>query len=217
MDVRVGTVGLKVVLRQVPGPTEPPAFPWTNTNISWIRNQVYIQSWEPYGSSPAATPPPQPPPAPLPVASDDWESGGLAGGVGWLGPWSTLGGADTAVTSVDSPFSGLYHLRLRSSGGYASRSLDLTGKTEVSLRFRARVFSFESGDTAGILVSPNGVNWSTIHTFTSLDSDNIYTLWDFSLAAFAPFSQLFIAFDANMNSTGDELFIDDVVVIAKTP
>ena len=217
VDVGVGTVGLKSVLRQVPGPTEPPAFPWANTNINWIRNQVYIMSWEPYGTSPDAPPAPPLPPQPLPVASDDWESGGLAGGTGWLGPWSTLGGTDTAVTSVDSPFSGSYHLRLRSSGGYASRSLDLTGKTKVSLRFRARVFSFESGDTAGILVSANGLNWTTIHTFNSLDSDNFYTLWDFSLAAFAPFSQLFIAFDANMNSVGDELFIDDIVVIAKTP
>lgn len=121
------------------------------------------------------------------------------------------------MTTVGSPFSGFFHLRLRSLDGYASRSLNLTGMTEVSLRFRARVSSFESGDTAGILVSANGLNWSTIHTFTFTDSDNIYTLWDFGLSAFAPFSQLFIAFDANMNSIGDELFIDDIVVIGKAP
>lgn len=52
VDVQVGRVGLKAVLRQVPGPTEPPNFPWSTTNINWIENLVLIQSWEPYGLGP---------------------------------------------------------------------------------------------------------------------------------------------------------------------
>lgn len=50
VDVTVGKVGLKAVLRQIPGPTEPPLIPWSATNISWIENLVLIQSWEPYGN-----------------------------------------------------------------------------------------------------------------------------------------------------------------------
>ncbi|MBI2908431.1 MAG: hypothetical protein HYX92_12360 [Chloroflexi bacterium] len=49
VDVAVGGVGLKAVLRQMPGPTEPPFFPWSRIGISWIENRVAIQSWEPYG------------------------------------------------------------------------------------------------------------------------------------------------------------------------
>ncbi|MBI4281917.1 MAG: hypothetical protein HY672_00300 [Chloroflexi bacterium] len=49
VDVQVGNVGLKAVVRQSPGPTEPPASPWSRTNISWTENLVFIQSWEPYG------------------------------------------------------------------------------------------------------------------------------------------------------------------------
>jgi len=44
-----GKVGLQAVLRQIPGPTEPPSFPWSTTNINWIENLVLIQSWEPFG------------------------------------------------------------------------------------------------------------------------------------------------------------------------
>ena len=49
IDVNVGIVGLRAIIRQSPGPTEPPIFPWSETNINWIENQVTIQSWEPYG------------------------------------------------------------------------------------------------------------------------------------------------------------------------
>jgi hypothetical protein len=49
VDVRVGNVTVKVVARQVPGPTEPPTIPWSSTNINWIENTVSIQSWEPSG------------------------------------------------------------------------------------------------------------------------------------------------------------------------
>ncbi|MBI2919154.1 MAG: hypothetical protein HYY01_14360 [Chloroflexi bacterium] len=52
VDVQVGKVGLKAVVRQIPGPTEPPDFPWSTTNINWIENLVLIQSWEPYGVVP---------------------------------------------------------------------------------------------------------------------------------------------------------------------
>ncbi|MBF8267793.1 MAG: hypothetical protein HW388_1301 [Dehalococcoidia bacterium] len=73
VDVQVGDVGLKAVVRQVPGPVEPPNLPWSTTNISWIENLVFIQSWEPYGVGPqfahTPTPTPAPTPTPLPTAT----------------------------------------------------------------------------------------------------------------------------------------------------
>jgi len=49
VNTQVDKVGLKAVVRQMPGPTEPPSFPWSTTNINFIENLVSIQSWEPYG------------------------------------------------------------------------------------------------------------------------------------------------------------------------
>ena len=36
-------------VRQVPGPTEPPAGDWAIDNISWIENTVVIEGWKPSG------------------------------------------------------------------------------------------------------------------------------------------------------------------------
>ena len=52
VDTRAESVGVRAVLRQIPGPTEPPVFPWATNNINWIENLVTIQSWEPYGVPP---------------------------------------------------------------------------------------------------------------------------------------------------------------------
>ena len=49
VDATSGVVGLKAVVRQVPGPVEPPVFPWSTTNISWSESLVSILSWEPSG------------------------------------------------------------------------------------------------------------------------------------------------------------------------
>ena len=61
-------VGLKAVVRQVPGPSEPPNAPWSNTNIDWIRNLAFIQSWEAFGavaSTGSAAPTPTPTATPI--------------------------------------------------------------------------------------------------------------------------------------------------------
>ena len=69
VKVTVGTAGLQAVVRQIPGPTEPPLSgklahqasllqfgepelpfsPWSPDNINWIENMVLIQSWEFFG------------------------------------------------------------------------------------------------------------------------------------------------------------------------
>jgi len=49
VDVVVGGIAFMAVVRQIPGPAEPTAFPWSPTNVSWIDNLVTIESWEPKG------------------------------------------------------------------------------------------------------------------------------------------------------------------------
>ena len=79
------------------------------------------------------------------VASENFESGDWTGGSGWLSNWSTAGSSD--VIKQNSPYQGLYHMRLRSSVSYANRSANLSGQSGLHLTFWAKVNSFEPSDT----------------------------------------------------------------------
>ncbi len=57
------------------------------------------------------------------VASDDFESGDLDGGSGWVSSWQTSGTVD--IKSNGSPHAGSWHMRLRKGDGTAYRDLDL--------------------------------------------------------------------------------------------
>ena len=116
------------------------------------------------------------------------------------------------MTTQQTPFAGTYHLRLRSSDGYASRDVNLSGQTGVHLTFYAKVSSFEGSDNAAALVSSDGSNWTTVKSWTSADSDNVYKLVDIDLSSFTMTSQFFIAFEGNMSNSGDRLLIDNVEI-----
>jgi hypothetical protein len=143
------------------------------------------------------------------VASENFESGGWTGGWGWLSGWSTAGSSD--VIKQNSPYQGLYHMRLRSSGSYASRSANLSGQSGIHLTFWAKVNSFESGDTLACQVSPDGSTWTTVKTWTSADSDDTYRYNDINLSPFAPYSSQFrIRFYSGMNQTSDYFYVDNL-------
>ena len=149
------------------------------------------------------------------LASDDFESAGWSGGSGWLGGWSASG--EASVLKAGNPHGGSYHLRLRSSTGYVKRSVDLSGQSGLRLRFWVKVESFEPGDQAELLVSPDGAAWSTAKSWTSADSDNIYRFVDVDLSPYAVSSQFWIAFDAEMSANDDHLFIDDLLLVKIFP
>ena len=151
-------------------------------------------------------------PTPSPLATENWESGGFSGGSGWLNPWSVQGGKDVAVTSQNSPFQCGSHFRLRSSDGYASRDVNLSGQTGVHLKFYAKVDSFEGSDYASVLVSPDGVIWTEVKFFSSSGSDGVYRLVDIDISSYSMTSQFFIAFEGNMSNASDRLLIDQIVV-----
>ena len=200
-----------------PTPVPPTATPVppTATPVPPTATPVPAVAPPPTPVPPTPTPvPPTPTPVPLPAvaASDDWESGSFSGGTGWLSNWTVLGGVDTNVTAGNSPYAGVYHLRLRGSDGYAGRDVDLSGRTGDHLTFRAKVESFEGSDSANLSVSPDGTNWTVVRTWTSADSDSVYRFVDIDLSSFAMTSQFFIAFEANMNSPSDRLLIDNLSI-----
>ena len=91
--------------------------------------------------------------------------------------------------------------------------MNLSGKTSVRLQFWAKANSFESGESAQLLVSSNGTTWTTVKTWVVGEADNVYRFWDFDLSAYALTGTFWIAFDANMADTSDYFYVDDLSVI----
>jgi hypothetical protein len=140
------------------------------------------------------------------IASDNFESGGWSGGSGWSGGWTNSG--DSSVVTSGTPYEGSYHLMLLSSTGAVSRSVNLSKQVSARLRFRAKVNSFESGETATCDISSNGTNWITVYTWTDVDSDNAYHYYDIDLTSYSLTSQFRIAFNAHMSATNDYFYVD---------
>ena len=147
--------------------------------------------------------------APIAIATEGFESGTFSGGSGWSGPW-TVSGDVSIRTNRDGPQEGTSHVRLRQKTGHLQRQVDLSGARNVHLTFWAKVKSFESSDTALVKVSPDGVTFTTVKVFTRADSNNTYRYYDIDLASFTMTANFSIAFDAEMSSTGDYWFIDNI-------
>ena len=102
------------------------------------------------------------------------------------------------------------HLRLRRDTGYVDRAVDLSGRSNVTLEFWAKADSFESGETATVLVSPDGVNWTVLRTWVNGEDDDTYRLYSFDLSSFAMTSEFWVAFDADMSAANDRFYVDDL-------
>ena len=159
-----------------------------------------------------SSPTPQPTPPPYRLAWDDFESGDLTGGSGWLGDWSIAGSAD--VTSEDGPFEGTNHLRLQTSVATttADRSLDLSGQSNVRVQFQAKADAFDPGDVARLLVDDGG-GFAVVKVWVDGDDDNIYRAYDFDLSSFTMASEVFIAFDSGISAASGKFFVDDLEVV----
>lgn len=144
------------------------------------------------------------------ITSDNFESGGWAGGTGWLDDWYSEG--DSSVTTSGSPYEGSYHLMLRSDTGYVKRSVDLSSQDNPRLRFWAKTSSFEGGEEAYCLVSANGTDWTTVHTWVDGDDDDQYHHHEIDLTPYGMSSQFWISFETNMSSDQDYLYIDYIEV-----
>ena len=146
------------------------------------------------------------------LASDGFESGTFNGGSGqWeTGPaWDSSG--DSLITS-NAPNSGSYEARLRRGSGDLIRQVDTTGVSDVRLQFAARLNSFENSDKAWVKISSDGTNWNTVLEFANGQDDNQYHTYDIDIPDVS--DTLYVRFDAGMNKTNDQWYLDDIEVIA---
>jgi Flp pilus assembly protein TadG len=144
------------------------------------------------------------------LAWDNFNSGTWTGGGGWSGNWTHSGAA--SITTSGTPYEGSYHLVLNNSTGYVARSVDLSKEVNAHLRFRAKVDSFEPGDNAVCMVSNNGVDWNTAHTWQDVDDDSTYHYYDINLTDYGLTGTFWIAFQANMNASGDNFYVDKLEI-----
>lgn len=150
------------------------------------------------------------------AANDGFESGGWSGGSGWVDDWLPEGNA-SIVRSAWLPHEGEYCLRLRGSTDYAKRAVDTVGKPNVHLRFWALAISLEGSDEARCLVSPDGSNWDVVQTWEDGDDDYYYHGYDIDLSAYEASGEFWVAFEADMSSTHDYLYVDAVSVVTTLP
>ena len=62
-------------------------------------------------------------------------------------------------------------------------------------------------------VSSDGVNYTTVRTWTVADSDGVYRFYDLDFSGFVMTSNFRVAFVAHMVGTKPKLFIDDVQLV----
>ncbi len=145
------------------------------------------------------------------IAEDGFESASWSGGSGWSKDWYHEG--DASIVTSGSPHGGSRHLQLLRNTGYVRRITGLSGQAGAHLQFWAKARSFEGGEEARCLISPNGSDWTTVRTWVNGEDDNVYRFNDIDLAAYGLSSTLWIAFEADMSGTGDYLYIDDLAVV----
>jgi hypothetical protein len=130
--------------------------------------------------------------------SDDFESGDLAGGVGWSDDWAATGSAK--IGSGSRAHSGVRYLKFAAADGSISRQTDLIGLAEQpQLQFYARAGSFDPGDSVVCRVSTNGTTWGTLKTWGPGDDVDEYEVVELDLSSYGGSSAFWVAFDADLS------------------
>ena len=151
--------------------------------------------------------------AALSVASDGFESGDVAGGLGWIDSW-TLAGSTGYFTS-GAPQEGATHLRLKGTSS-ATRSVDLTGESDAHLLFWAKLSGLKAANTGSASLSTDGVVFTPAVSWTQADSDGVYRSYDVDLGSLGllPAGQVWIRVE--FAGTGPALMYIDAVDVTNT-
>ncbi|MCZ6538981.1 MAG: hypothetical protein O6922_04045 [Chloroflexi bacterium] len=146
--------------------------------------------------------------------ADDFESGDLSGGLGWDdGSWTTTGSAE--ARTQEGPVQGSWHARIRKDGTM-TRSLDITGESQVSLSFWLKSKGFDDDTSASVIVTPDGGSPVVLETWTDDDDDNTYRQYTYDLdaAGVTPTTLLTVQFVMNGEKNGEKIHIDDIQIFS---
>ncbi|MBN4074225.1 hypothetical protein JYT27_00190 [bacterium AH-315-D21] len=146
-------------------------------------------------------------------ASDDFESGDLSGGLGWDdSAWAATGSAE--VRTQEGPVQGSWHVRIRKNGTL-TRSVDLTGESQVSLSFWLKAKGFGDETSASVIVTPDGGSPVTLQTWIDDDDDSYsqYT-YDLDAAGITPTTIFTVQFVMNGEKNKEKIHVDDIQIFS---
>lgn len=143
------------------------------------------------------------------VAVDDFESGNLNGGLGWLDAnWSTSG---TVAASNAIRYVGTYSMRLTglaAANSAAWRRVNLSGYTGVHLQFWWRSDGLDGGEYVRV-----SINNGTATQVWQATNNTTYQYVDIDLSSYAMTSSFEIRVSTNANATGEYVSFDELVVM----
>jgi hypothetical protein len=132
---------------------------------------------------------------------DDFETGGMGGGGGWLDPWTSAGHC-SVWESPEAP-QGDYHLECRGdlfTWGHAERAADLSGLDQPRLQFQARAGNFKPGDTYVCKIDPGGGNWTEVQRWEFGTANDTYSSYDVDLSGFPMTNDFTVRFEGNLTN-----------------
>jgi len=145
-------------------------------------------------------------------AEDDFESGDLDSGLGWdEASWTANNGA--SARTQDGPVQGSYHVRLRNDASI-ERDVDLTGESQVFLSIWLKAKGFEGGDTARVIMTPDGESDVVLQTWSNGDDDDTYAQYTYDLDALGitPHGIVTLRIEMNGNANDDKIHVDDIQI-----
>ncbi|HLB13040.1 MAG TPA: hypothetical protein VJO15_08795, partial [Dehalococcoidia bacterium] len=145
------------------------------------------------------------------LPADDFETGGASGGYAWSAPWVLQGGA--SIGTSGGPQGGAYHLILPTGTPIVDRVADLSGLSDLRVQFCSKVAGFAGMNTATFQVSSDGLNWTTLKTWTRDDNDGTYHLNNFDLSPYAMSSTFRFRFQADILGANRALYIDNLRLV----
>jgi hypothetical protein len=151
------------------------------------------------------------------IASEDFESGDLSGGVGWVDDeWETTNSSLVKVQSTENPHGGSWHMRINDGPASVSRTVDVLGFGNPRLKFWAKTGGLEAADTVVLEGSPDGgATWVLLNTWQGGPGSSAeWAQYDIDLnAAGAQTTGLVtLRFTSSANQANDKFFIDDITI-----
>ena len=154
------------------------------------------------------------------IAEDDFESGTLQGGFGWIEPeWHGAGYADSQPSNEAVQGSYIAIIWGISEGSYIWRSVDLSSTIKPRIQFWAKPEDLWGGgwpDYAKVEVSKDGENWYPIATWAAGVTESWYFV-DYDLSSYAGTSQFWIKSTVIANQSHmmeyPALYIDDLKIV----
>lgn len=160
------------------------------------------------------------------IAEDDFESGTIQGGFGWIDPeWDGEGYAGVQPSNEAEQGSYILIIWGISEGSYIWRSVDLSSAIKPRLQFWVKPKDlwkyFDWEDTAVVQISKDNENWYPIATWVGEYvgySNEPWSFIDYDLSSYIGTSQFWIKFKVVDNSIHPwgmypMLYIDDLKIV----